>query len=148
MKLRAHSRGRAKIKEGWGGCSQVTSPRTCSKLWLITQTQQPQWPPATLLGKGSFTFWTSRVFLNSSVAPTMRNKLFCRQDLNELSCHRAHGLTLNKGSLESSDPPSSHFLLSLILFSPWGMGICAAGVINSAGTIISGRKGMEIIFGI
>ena len=47
-----------------------------------------------------------------------------------------------------SDPPSSHFLPSLILFSPWGMGDCAASVINSAGTIISGRNGMEIIFGI
>lgn len=47
----------------------------------------------------------------------------------------------------SSDPPSAHFLLSLILFSPWGSGY-AAGVINSAGTIILGRNGMKIIFGI
>ena len=71
-----------------------------------------------------------------------------RFQLVELSCHRARGFVPDKGPLGCSQITSFSLPPLLDPVSLGGVGGCVALVINSAGTVISGRKGMEITFGI
>lgn len=135
-----------------GKASGISDPETTvncacqTREWLVTKPQQPQWPPVMSLGEESSTFWTSACFSIHPSPPGREWTLSVGKSSVPSPATQHMASHWIKGLSDVLRSTSSHFLLSSTLFSTRGVGDCAGCVMNSAGTMISGRNGMEVIF--